>query len=309
MGRIVRNDYEAVGEMYAVGLNIPDRGRFALEKLDPIPPSQADQARGRQRFHVEMHWTVEAEKLDTTFFADFAVDRAAIIVQEAGIREKTDATPPSADSSQDRPSPEKGVMEGTVLDVLPDGMINISLGSDDGLKVGDTLHVRRQAPDGSSRSLAIIVVKTTERASATCAVLHELADPPPHLPLEKGDIAARWCPVGKVLSVEGDVVEISLGKDARLTRGERIFVHRDSTAGTKEWVTELTVGKIGDKSATCKVRPGLVKGERWPVRAGDWAIPHRTEFFNLDYRGVEEKGADGAVRGNQRVSDLADPRV
>ena len=33
-----------------------------------------------------------------------------------------------------------------------------------------------------------------------------------------------------------------------------------------------------------KVRPGMEKGERWPVRAG-WAIPHRTEFFNLNYPG------------------------
>jgi hypothetical protein len=35
-----------------------------------------------------MHWTVEAEKLDTTFYADFIVDRAAIIVHQAGIREQ-----------------------------------------------------------------------------------------------------------------------------------------------------------------------------------------------------------------------------
>jgi hypothetical protein len=180
-------------------------------------------------------------------------------------------------------------MEGLVLAVTPTQEVSIALGSDDGLKVGDTLHVRRQAPDGSSCSLAIIVVKTTERASATCAVLHELADPPPHLPLEKGDIAARWCPVGKVLSVQGDSVEISLGKAARLTRGERIFVCRDLTPGTKEQVTELTVDTIGDKSTTCKVRPGLAKGELWPVRTGDWAIPHRTEFFNLDYRSLEER--------------------
>jgi uncharacterized protein (TIGR03067 family) len=187
-------------------------------------------------------------------------------------------------------------MEGQVVSVTPAQEVGISLGSDDGLKVGDTLHVRRQAPDGSSRSLAIIVVKAIEPTAATCALLHELADPPPHLPLDKGDIAARWCPVGKVLSVQGDVVEISLSKDARLTRGERIFVCRDSTPGTKEQVTELTVDTIGDKSTTCKIRPGLDKGERWPVRVGDWAIPHRTEFFNLDYGGAEEKRSDQAVR-------------
>jgi hypothetical protein len=195
-----------------------------------------------------------------------------------------------------QPQAAKPTMEGLVLSVTAEQDVHVSLGSDDGLKVGDTLHVRRQAPDGSSRSLAIIVVKTAERASATCAVLHELADPPPRLPLEKGDIAARWCPVGTVLSVQGDIVEISLGKDARLTRGERIFVCRDSTPGTKEQVTELTVDTIGDKSTTCKIRPGLDKGERWPVRVGDWAIPHRTEFFNLDYGGAEEKRSDQAVR-------------
>ena len=50
-------------------------------------------------------------------------------------------------------------MEGLVLAVTPTQEVSIALGSDDGLKVGDTLHVRRQAPDGSSRSLAIIVVK------------------------------------------------------------------------------------------------------------------------------------------------------
>jgi hypothetical protein len=86
--RIVRGDHPAVGEMHAVGLNIPEGGRFQLEKLAANPPRQADQARGWQPFHVEMHWTWEAEKLDTTFFADFVVDRAAIIVQEAGIREQ-----------------------------------------------------------------------------------------------------------------------------------------------------------------------------------------------------------------------------
>jgi uncharacterized protein (TIGR03067 family) len=540
--RIERGDHAAVAEMHSLGPYIPDSGKFQSPKLDAIPVSDADRARGWQRFHVEMHWTWEAQKLDGTFFADFAVERATINVHQTGVREQPrhaspdskkdsrssaaaipvpDAQPPAPEPKPDqakererlqgtwavtkvtvngnvvtdpdlsgatvvfqendlavkkgdrtmerfalrmdstadpkafhatrvepkspeqsgwmiyaltgdtlqigfcnalkvRPAgfepredlvvlglsraaaipkpkksesaPGKAPLEGTVLEVLPDGMIKvslgtdnglrvgdvlhvwrpaqggavqlladvivrvaektfakclvlqllgpadapvrkgdavsrwppeptrrrsrgkmptmegqvvsvtpaqevgISLGSDDGLKVGDTLHVRRQAPDGSSRSLAIIVVKTAERASATCAVLHELADPPPRLPLEKGDIAARWCPVGKVLSVQGDVVEISLGKDARLTRGERIFVCRDSTPGTKEQVTELTVDTIGDKSTTCKIRPGLDKGERWPVRAGDWAIPHRTEFFNLDYGGAEEKGSDQAVR-------------
>ena len=40
-------------------------------------------------------------------------------------------------------------LEGTVLDVLVDGMIEISLGTDNGLKVGDVLHVWRPAQGGS----------------------------------------------------------------------------------------------------------------------------------------------------------------
>jgi hypothetical protein len=86
--RIERGDHAAVADMYAVGLNIPDSGRFQGPKLDAIPVSEADRARGWQRFHVELHWTWEAEKLDTTFFADFAVERAAIIVHQTGIREQ-----------------------------------------------------------------------------------------------------------------------------------------------------------------------------------------------------------------------------
>jgi hypothetical protein len=85
--RIERSDHQAVDEMRSVGLDIPNRGRFQLLRIDTIPPSEADRRRGWQRFHVEMHWTVEAEKLDTTFYADFVVDRGAIIVHQAGIRE------------------------------------------------------------------------------------------------------------------------------------------------------------------------------------------------------------------------------
>lgn len=86
--RIERGDHQALDAMLSVGLDIPDRGQFKRQKFDAVPPSEADRARGWQRFHVEMHWTVEAEKLDTTFFADFVVDRAAVIVHQTGIREQ-----------------------------------------------------------------------------------------------------------------------------------------------------------------------------------------------------------------------------
>jgi hypothetical protein len=134
---------------------------------------------------------------------------------------------------------------------------------------------------------------------ASCVILHELADPPPHLPLEEGDIVARRCPIGKVVSVQGDIVEISLGEDARLVRGERIFVCRDATPGTKEYVAEAAVEMIGEKSTACKLLPGRESRERMPIRRGDWALPHRTEFFNMDFRGAEEKEDDGAAQVDQ----------
>ena len=90
----------------------------------------------------------------------------------AGPKAKT----PVGGASQDNATsatqaPVNAPLEGTVLDVLPDGMIRVSLGTDNGLRVGDLLQVRRPAQDGSLQSLAVIVVKAAEGTTANCLVL------------------------------------------------------------------------------------------------------------------------------------------
>ena len=92
--RLERGDLAGAAAMVTIGLELPERGKFALLKLDPIPPTDRDRERGRRRFRLEMHWTVEAEKLDETFHADLAVSRASVLVLEEGVAEKPGARPP-----------------------------------------------------------------------------------------------------------------------------------------------------------------------------------------------------------------------
>ncbi len=85
--RMEQGDFEAANDMLSIGLLMPRRGRFERMKLEPLPPSERDRTRNRRRYLLEMHWTVEAEKLDDVFFATLAVERGAISAHEIGIRE------------------------------------------------------------------------------------------------------------------------------------------------------------------------------------------------------------------------------
>jgi len=197
---------------------------------------------------------------------------------------------------QDRPS--WPTMEGTVLEVLQDGKIRISLGSDDRLKVGDRLHVRRQGRIGPSQSLAIIVVNTLQSTTATCKVDHLYTDTSPPLPIREGDIAASWVPAGKVLSVDGGAIEISLGKDARLMRGDLIEVSRQAEDGQMLHVAQLVVAvpwTTRDDHTICTTCPGEGFRQRRIIRVGDWAIPKRTDFLRVNFseiKGPQEDDVD-----------------
>jgi len=406
--RIERGDHTAVAEMYAVGLTIPDQGQFREPKL-VVPLSEADQARGSRRYRLEMRWTWEAEKIDTTFYADFSVDRATIIVHQMGIDEHRAATKPptsaptnppedgdrkrwqtisglvsalgdedaqtaefasaalarmgkpavgaligclDSDNSQKRKlaanalarigkpaeaavpelikllqdregrvcneaakalgsfAPEhkeaiphlmqtmktygsnyvatsaaqslgkfglqvlpllrevlrdeqsearyavkwaleamgrQEVTEGTVLYVFPDGRLRVWLGGEGALKVGDLLHVRRPADEGTTAVAALIVVKATEGVTAICHVLQVLEPKEP--PIRGGEVVTRGRggaqgesdqsqvarPVmeGLVLDVApGQEVSISLCSDDGSKVGDTLHVRRQAPGGS-----------------------------------------------------------------------------
>ena len=86
----------------------------------------------------------------------------------------------------------QAVTEGAVLYVFPDGKLSVWLGGEGALKVGDLLHVQRQAADGSRQSVAVVVVKAVEGAMATAQVLQVLG--PANVPIGKGDVVSRWQP-------------------------------------------------------------------------------------------------------------------
>jgi hypothetical protein len=92
--RLQSGDPAAVDAMVTIGLHFPDRGEFRLLKLSSPPQDARDRERSRQRFHIEMHWTHEPEKLDETFYADFSVERASVWVHQMGIQEKPGNRPP-----------------------------------------------------------------------------------------------------------------------------------------------------------------------------------------------------------------------
>ncbi len=86
--RLEGGDFAAAAEMYMPGVFMPTRGRMRLEKLEPLPPSDADRTLNRLRFHLRMHWVAEAEKIDEILEATFAVDHGAIGMHEVGIVEE-----------------------------------------------------------------------------------------------------------------------------------------------------------------------------------------------------------------------------
>ncbi len=83
--RLEKGDFSAVKYMYSPGLFMPHRGKMTNTTLDDLPLNAKDRTLNRLRFRVEMHWTVPAERIDTTLFATFSVDHGAVAVHEVGI--------------------------------------------------------------------------------------------------------------------------------------------------------------------------------------------------------------------------------
>jgi len=78
-------DFNAVKDMYSLGVFMPHRGKMTNTRLDPLPLNAKDRRLNRLRFRVEMHWTVPTERTVVILFATFAVDHGAIAVHEVSI--------------------------------------------------------------------------------------------------------------------------------------------------------------------------------------------------------------------------------
>ncbi len=88
--RIERGAYQAVDDMLSTGLFFPGRGRFASPRLEVLAAGEKERTPLVCRYHLELHWVFEPDKIDQTFFADFKVDRGAVFLSETGIREKAE---------------------------------------------------------------------------------------------------------------------------------------------------------------------------------------------------------------------------
>jgi hypothetical protein len=85
--RLEKGDFTAVAYMYSPSISMPSRGIMTNTRLDPLPQNAKDKKFNQLRFRVEMHWTVPAERIDTTLFGTFAVNRGAIRMHRVGIDE------------------------------------------------------------------------------------------------------------------------------------------------------------------------------------------------------------------------------
>jgi len=85
--RLENGDFTAVGYMYSPSIYMPTRGKMTNARLTPLPLNAKDRKFNQLRFRVEMHWTVPPERIDTTLFGTFAVDRGAIRMHRVGIDE------------------------------------------------------------------------------------------------------------------------------------------------------------------------------------------------------------------------------
>ena len=85
--RLEKGDFKAASYMYSPSIYMPSRGKMTNTRLDPLPPNAKDKKFNQVRFRAEMHWTVPAERIDTTLFGTFAVDHGAIRMHRAGIEE------------------------------------------------------------------------------------------------------------------------------------------------------------------------------------------------------------------------------
>lgn len=96
--RLENGNFVAAQGMITIGLDPPYRGQFRILGIEPIPQNDRNRERGSQSFRLKMHWTVDEERLDTTFHADLAVERGTIWVYEEGIDDA-----PQPDRAEPRP--------------------------------------------------------------------------------------------------------------------------------------------------------------------------------------------------------------
>lgn len=177
------------------------------------------------------------------------------------------------------PPPLQKGLEGLVTATQKDGLVEISLGSDDGLKPGHQLSVCRAK--GSELSvLGQVVVVNAAPDKAVCRVVSESlkgatrkgdrvttgerpGPPPPPVAPKAGEPPLLLG--GTVLAVlEDGQVEISFGTADGLRPGHRLEVYRDS-GGLGIYVGQVEVVQTGPKKSRCKIvleQDTVRKGDR-----------------------------------------------
>lgn len=175
------------------------------------------------------------------------------------------------------PPPAKG-LEGVVTAIQKDGVVEISLGSDDGLKPGHQLSVCR-AENNAMRVLGQVVVVSTAPDKSVCRTGFESVDgavqqgdrittgkqpaPPSSAEPPKTD-EPPFLVGGLVLAVlEDGQVEISFGKAAGLRPGHHLEIYRQ-TGSQGIYVGRLEVVQVGPEKSRCKI-----VAEQDTVRKGD----------------------------------------
>ena len=83
--RMERGEFEAVGMMEAIGLQMPRRGKFQFGEIERLPKSESDIKRKRQRYRLELAWFHKPDRIDDVFFAVMAVNRGAVRIHEIGV--------------------------------------------------------------------------------------------------------------------------------------------------------------------------------------------------------------------------------
>jgi len=176
------------------------------------------------------------------------------------------------------PPPPKG-LEGLVTAIQKDGLVEISLGSDDGLKPGHQLSVCR-AKGSTLTLLGQVVVINAAPDKAVCRVVSESLKgatrkgdrvttgerprpPPPPQPSKAGEPPLLLG--GTVLAVlEKGQVEISFGTADGLRPGHRLEVYRDS-GSLGIYVGQVEVVQTAPKKSRCKIvleQDTVRKGDR-----------------------------------------------
>ena len=145
-----------------------------------------------------------------------------------------------------------------VLAAASPGAIEISAGSGDGLREGDRLHVCTDDPSGE-RVACVVVVRTTPH-KAVCARV----GPPSPRKVWKGyrvfsQMPQAYCSgiEGVVFTVQGGLLEISIGSDDGVSKGAWLRIFR---ADGSMYLGKAQVLQTAPDKSVCKVLPETRKG-------------------------------------------------